>query len=101
MRTFDEAVGLVLTAPNGITVDEMARLHELQMGFRQEVCANVVMRDAVEIMTEQVVNDICALGDSDEEVKGTPTVIAGGLLSCFMWGLAVGRKMEEQEMPAL
>lgn len=94
MRTVDEAIKIALTTRDNSQA-ELDRLEDLQMGFRQEICANTVTNRAINSLTLVVVQQVNEVADDDDDLETlVPAAIAGGLLSALMWGVAIGREME-------
>lgn len=107
MKTFDEAVTLVLTAPyDPVTHDPCetasARLIEKQMGFKDEVIANPTLQFALStviVSTLQETNEILLEGRSQTDlVQDTYAVFLGAFMSVLMWGVAIGREMELRDV---
>lgn len=94
MKTFDEAVIAVMTVKNNDKLQENCdKAMQLQFGFVPEIMANPVVNAALNNSTFDLVVDA-----AEEKEEDIPLVIKGALMSSFMWGLAVGREMEKQEL---
>lgn len=99
MKTFDEAVMIAMVArvphdapdTDPAVMKEMGRPIELQRAFVDDVAVNCVLQLAI---SSAVLELVVELSDDDTD---TECVLANGLLSSFLWGLAVGREMEKTD----